>query len=268
MERDEVLVLCYHAVADLSADPVLQQYGVDPKNFEEQLDRLRSRGFNFISPDEFAASVDGSARLPTRPALLTFDDCYEELPEVAETILEPRGIKAIAFAVSGIASNTNEWDQAIGAARLRLLDGPGLGKLASHGIEIGCHSRTHRPLPSVAGCDLKPETIGAADDLEALGLPRPRFFAYPHGQHDARSRQAVRDAGFAAAFDVFCRRVTPISDRYALPRVEILARDRGWRFDFKTKWPQLERLLRVRSIVQRHSLRAARALARTITGRG
>jgi peptidoglycan/xylan/chitin deacetylase (PgdA/CDA1 family) len=260
LAEKEVLVLCYHSVADLSGDPVLAQYGMPVRDFADQMDSLLGRGFTFISPDDFAAMLDGSGDVPRGGVLLTFDDCYRELAGIARDVLEPRGIRGIAFAVSGMPSGTNEWDQKIGARRLQLLDADGLKELAAHGVEVGCHSRSHRPMASLSDSELAAETKGAADSIAALGLPRPRFFAYPHGQHDQRVRSAVRDAGFTAAFGLLSRRAGLESDHFAVPRVEILARDVGWRFRFKTNWPRLERLLRIRSIAVRGALRAARAV--------
>lgn len=247
-DNSEVLVLCYHAIADLSGDPVLAQYGIARDAFTAQLDDLLRRGFSFIRPDELLSLLDRRGTVPRRAALLTFDDCYEELPEVARYVLRPRGIEALAFAVTGMSSGTNEWDQAIGARRLRLLDQRGLQQLRSYGVEIGCHSRSHMPMRSRADTVLSEETGGSAADLAAMGMPPPRFFAYPHGAHDERARAAVRAAGFAAAFGLMSRRAGIASDRFALPRVEILARDAGWRFRVKTRWPVLAPLTRVRQV--------------------
>lgn len=236
------LVLCYHAVRDLSDDPVLAQYGVARDAFAAQMDSLATRGFRFLTPDDLVAVLGGATPPSPRSVLVTFDDCYEELADVASDVLEPRGIRAIAFAVTGMPSGTNEWDQVIGARRLRLLDAGGLRRAALHGIEIGCHSRSHRSMPRLSDIELDEETKGAADDLAALGVQRPRFFAFPHGQHDGRVRAAVRRAGFAAAFGLYPTRVRAGSDRFAVPRVEILARDAGRRFVMKTEWPAVERL--------------------------
>jgi peptidoglycan/xylan/chitin deacetylase (PgdA/CDA1 family)/glycosyltransferase involved in cell wall biosynthesis len=238
-----ILVLCYHAMRDLSGDPVLDQYGIPKESFAAQLDWLLNRGFHFVTPDELTALISGTGEVPKKAVLLTFDDCYEELVDIARNVLVPRNIEAIAFAVSGLGSGTNEWDQRIGARSLRLLDPAGLRELHDLGVEVGCHSRSHAYLPSLADCELDEETARAADDLQSLGLPRPRFFAYPHGQHDKRSRDKVRDAGFVAAFGLGRGRVTPTSDSFALPRLQILARDAGWRFAMKTQWPELSALL-------------------------
>jgi GT2 family glycosyltransferase/peptidoglycan/xylan/chitin deacetylase (PgdA/CDA1 family) len=235
----QALVLCYHAIADLKDDPVLREYGIPPDKFARQLDSLRAAGFTFTSPDEIANLLTDEAPIPSKAMLLTFDDCYEELPGIAEKMLGPRGIPAIAFAVSGMESDTNEWDQAIGAGTMQLLDGEGLNRLACHRVEIGCHSRTHRPLPKLSEAELAEETSGAAGDIAALGLPRPRFFAYPHGEQNERSRAAVKAAGFTAAFGLTACEMTPSSDPFDVPRVEILASDGPFKFWLKTRWPRL-----------------------------
>ena len=256
----QALVLCYHALIDLSGDPVLADYGLPPGRFIRQIERLLGRGFVFITPDEFAAALEDRGRLPAKAVLLTFDDCYAELADAAQRILLPRGIRALAFAVSGMASGTNEWDNIAGSRTLRLLDETGLRELDTSGVEVGCHSRTHRPLTAVPAAELPGETSGAANDLEHIRLPRPRFFAYPHGEHDRRSEAAVREAGFLAAFGLRQARVRSGDDRYALARVEILARDSGWRFWLKTTWPRASLVLEARHLM----VRARRSVRRRL----
>jgi peptidoglycan/xylan/chitin deacetylase (PgdA/CDA1 family) len=222
---------------------VLANYGLAPERLAAQLDDLLARGFNFISLSEWRAAMAGRSRLPRKAVLVTFDDCYVDLLPAVREILVPRQIAALAFAVTGMASGTNEWDQAIGARSLALLDANGLHDLQGHGIEIGCHSRTHRSLTQLGDAQLEGETRGAADDLERAGLPRPRAFAYPYGETDERSRRAVRAAGFAMAFGLRRARADARREAFDLPRVEILAQDRGWRFRLKTTFPRLSRVI-------------------------
>lgn len=239
-----VLVLCYHAVADLSGDAVLADYGMAPERLVAQIDGLIRRGFTFVAPEAVRAALEDDAPLPRRAVLLTFDDCYADLLPAARAILQPRGIRGIAFAVAGQTGGENAWDRALGAGRLALLDAQGLKDLAAAGVEVGCHSDTHRVMPGLVAAALAQETGGAADRLAALGLPRPRFFAYPYGEVDRTAREAVRRAGFVAAFGLRRARARRGGDRYVLPRVEILARDAGLRFAIKTRWPALARLIR------------------------
>jgi glycosyltransferase involved in cell wall biosynthesis/peptidoglycan/xylan/chitin deacetylase (PgdA/CDA1 family) len=236
---DRLLVLCYHAIQDQSADPVLAPYGVPPALFAAQLDALARRGFSFITPAQLAAYLASQAPLPRRPVLVTFDDGYESLLETARDLLRPRGIPALAFAVTGIASGTNEWDQAYGSGRVKLLAQDQLRDLAACGVEIGSHSRSHREMPLLEASEQEQEAAGSADDLAAHGLPRPRFFAYPFTFADDASKTAVRNAGYGAAFGGRVGWIKRGSDPFALPRVMILASDRGWRFRLKIAAPRL-----------------------------
>jgi hypothetical protein len=76
--RRDILVLCYHAIADLRADPILAEYGIGPADFASQLDDLRERGFTFIGADDLHNFIESGAALPPRSVLLSFDDCYAE----------------------------------------------------------------------------------------------------------------------------------------------------------------------------------------------
>jgi peptidoglycan/xylan/chitin deacetylase (PgdA/CDA1 family) len=234
-----LLVLCYHALEDQADDPVLAPYGVSPDLFASHLDLLAKRGFHFVTPGQAAAFIESGAPLPRRPVLLTFDDGYADLVTVARDILRPRDIEALAFVVTGSESGTNDWDQAYGAKTVRLLSAGELTVLATLGVEIGSHSQTHAEMPLLNAGLQAVEAAGSADALTAQGLPRPRFFAYPFGFSSERSKAAVRNADYLAAFGCRPGLVNRGSDRFDLPRVVILATDRGWRFQLKIFAPRL-----------------------------
>jgi glycosyltransferase involved in cell wall biosynthesis/peptidoglycan/xylan/chitin deacetylase (PgdA/CDA1 family) len=233
---DRLLVLCYHAIEDQFADPVLAPYGVPPEQFGAQLDSLTKRGFTFITPGHFAAYLQSNAPLPRRAVLLTFDDGYASLTETARADLKPRDIEAIVFSVTG--PGTNEWDQAVGANAVSLLSAKDRRTLEALGFEVGSHSRTHREMPLLGPVDLAEEAAGSLHDLRAGGH-NPRFFAYPYGARDVAACTAVKSAGYLAAFSTRHRHVRPDDDSHDLPRVMIYASDRGWRFRAKTAAPRL-----------------------------
>ncbi|MEN8131395.1 MAG: glycosyltransferase [Pseudomonadota bacterium] len=227
-------ILAYHAISDLAGEPILAQYGVPADLFQAQLDALKKAGYHFVYPDEFLRFLKGQAGLPRNSLLLTFDDCYQDLLDAALPILAERKIPALAFAVSGKLGSSNDWDKEIGAPQLPLLDAAGLKNLAEAGVEIGAHSRNHVPLTWVnCAQQLAEEIAGAVDELEANGLPRPRFFAYPHGEYDQRSQLAVQAAGLEAAFTVEASPVTPYHHCYRIPRIEIMRSDARLRFRWK-----------------------------------
>lgn len=236
----EAIVLAYHSLSDLSGDRVLEQYGITGEALAAQLDHLAARGHEFVDLDLLLAALDGRASLPKRATLVTFDDAYADLLPTAVEVLSSREIPAVVFAVSGRLGGVNEWDRHLGATELPLLDAEGLRALAAGGIEIGSHSVSHPALTKGDEEEIAAEIRVSAEQLEAAGLPRPRAFAYPYGERDARATAAAAAAGYRAAFTIDPGRVRTGSNRFALPRVEVLASDTNRALSLKLAtlgWP-------------------------------
>ena len=244
-----VVVLGYHAIADLDSDPVLSRFSVPPARFAEHLDTLLRKGWTFVDLDTVLKALDDDGRLPDRAVLLTFDDAYTDLLDVACPILEERGIPAVAFAVTERLGRTNSWDSEDGAEELKLLCADGLRETAARGVEIGSHTATHPHLTEISPEQLEEELGGAADRLEALGLPRPRAFSYPYGLWNATVAQAVREAGYEVAFAVDRGTVRSGANRYALPRIAVHANDTGRMLHLKLATAELNK--RVRTALRR-----------------
>ena len=233
-------VLAYHALSDLSQDSVLKEYGIGAETFAGQLDMLAARGHQFIGLDQLLTALEGRMPLPEKAILVTFDDAYADLLPSAVDILSQRRVPAVVFAVSGQLGGTNAWDRHLGAKTLQLLDREGLETLVEAGIEIGSHSVTHSQLTKISTRQVDAELRDSADQLEAAGLPRPRVFAYPHGAWNGTAAAAAAAVGYGAAFTVDQGRIEPGSNRYALPRIEVLASDshRSLRLKLATAgWP-------------------------------
>lgn len=226
-------VLAYHAIADLSDDPVLARYSVPPALFAEQIDFLSERGWSFVDLDTVLEAFAGERNLPSRAVLLTFDDAYTDLLDVVSPILVERGIPAVAFAVAGQVGGTNVWDSKNGATSLALLDADGLREIAARGIEVGAHTATHRALTEVPAAELGGELEGAARLLAGEGLQRPRAFSYPFGHWNPDLASAVREAGYEVAFSVDRGIVQNGVNRYALPRIAVHAEDSARRLHLK-----------------------------------
>jgi peptidoglycan/xylan/chitin deacetylase (PgdA/CDA1 family) len=246
--RPKTVVLAYHAIGDLAHDPILAPYAVTPGRFAEQLDALRREGWKFVDLGTVLGAISGAEDAPGRALLVTFDDAYADLLTEGSALLGERGIPAVVFALSGHVGGTNSWARE-GATSLPLLDADGLRAVAASGIEIGSHGVTHRSMPKLTSSDLASELRDSADALEALGLPRPRALAYPYGEWNGNVAAAAEAAGYEAAFTVEAGEVGPRSDRFALPRVEVLADDTPLRLRAKVAtaaWPPRLRELALR----------------------
>jgi peptidoglycan/xylan/chitin deacetylase (PgdA/CDA1 family) len=100
-----------------------------------------------------------------------------------------------------------------------------LRKLASEGVTLGAHTRTHPIMNNLAVDDIQTETTGSIHDLQReIGLV-PQVFAYPSGIHNQDAVKAVEHAGFALAFTTE-RGINDVghADRLRLRRINVGAR--------------------------------------------
>jgi peptidoglycan/xylan/chitin deacetylase (PgdA/CDA1 family) len=235
-----LLILAYHAIADLGEDRVLAEYGVPGDLFDAQLTALAAAGWEFVSYEAALAARQGGEELPPRALLVSFDDAYVDLLETACPILERHGAPGLVFVVADQIGGTNVWDSRKGAAELALLGAEGLAEVAGRGLEIGSHAVSHRALPTVPEDEIGAEIGGAADRIEAAGLPRPRAFSYPYGRWTPALAAAVREAGYANAFTVEWGAWGPETNPFAIPRIEIHASDSPQKLKLKlaaATWP-------------------------------
>ena len=88
-------------------------------------------------------------------------------------------------------------------------------------VEIGAHTSTHPPLPSLARHAQRAEIRSSKQRLEAV-LGRPVVsFSYPHGEYRRRTVACVREAGFRLACVGGQRAVMPRSSVFELPRIQV-----------------------------------------------
>jgi peptidoglycan/xylan/chitin deacetylase (PgdA/CDA1 family) len=93
---------------------------------------------------------------------------------------------------------------------------------ARSGLQLGVHSATHRSLPALDDIDLQREVIESRAEIMRRTGVTPEFFAYPYGRWNDRIREAVRAAGYRAAFALERGHGTG-TDSWALPRLNVPA---------------------------------------------
>ncbi len=109
MNDGKTLILMYHRVADVEADP----WGlcVTPQHFREQLEVLR-KSYRVIRLKELTDEL-ASGTIPRNSIVITFDDGYCDNFLQAKPFLEQQEVPATIFLVSGQIEKQKEfwWDE-------------------------------------------------------------------------------------------------------------------------------------------------------------
>lgn len=189
-------VLLYHDIAPS-----------DEARFAVQL-RWLSRSWRFITPGTFVSMISGEEPVHEDCLLLSFDDGFASNRRVAESILNPMGIKALFFIVSEFAalSDTADWRSFVSQniypglqpedvpAHWRNMNWDDLAYLLETGHSIGAHTAHHARLSQVAPVDLAAEIILSADVLQQKLRSKIEHFAYTFGDLASFSPAALAAA--------------------------------------------------------------------------
>ena len=85
-----------------------------------------------------------------------------------------------------------------------MLDIPRARALLAAGIEVGCHSKSHPILPSLADKELELEIVSSKTRLADLIAHEVTSFCYPNGDNDARCVARAQSAGYDCAVSMAC----------------------------------------------------------------
>lgn len=115
MNKNKLTILCYHRINDTSSsdfDTFKPNVSATKEDFAAQIDYLRDH-FNIITLDQLTNWViNGKPDLPDHPALITFDDGYQDNYVNAFPILRERRVPAVIFLATDYIGNANPfiWD--------------------------------------------------------------------------------------------------------------------------------------------------------------
>ncbi len=197
----KLAILGYHKIGVASPGGWETWYYVPEPVFVRQLGVLHDRGFQVIDGAGLKRAIDGSEDLPDRAALLTFDDGYRSVLEVALPWLVRFQFPAIAFVPTGFIGGSNRFDG--GAEPVEAIcDWDELRELDRNRVSIQSHGVSHRSFSELLPAEQDEEVRESKRVLED-GLNRPvTLFAYPYGDigtEPGRGPRQLRDAGYCAA---------------------------------------------------------------------
>ena len=128
--------------------------------FEAQIDRLE-RDYDVIDLDTLLAG-----RLPRRPLLMTFDDAFRSVLDVARCVLAPRGLPAVFFVNPGLVGDS-------GGEEELSLDSTLAWAANTAGLERVCAAlgiRPHRSLGTLIGEEMATRGAEARKKVKAQVL--------------------------------------------------------------------------------------------------
>jgi glycosyltransferase involved in cell wall biosynthesis len=213
-----VPVLMYHAFSD---DGERERFVVPRRKFARQLALLRLLGYRAITLDQLADALREEAELPRRAVVITIDDGYRDVYEVAFPVLRRNRMAATVFLVSERIGGRNDWGDEGAVAGRPLMKVEEIEEMRRAGIGFGAHTRSHRSLSAADDTELVGQVSGSREDLQQLLDDPISTFTFPYGDFDERTAPASEQAGYLAACTIEARPAQPGDHPLLIPRIEI-----------------------------------------------
>lgn len=229
----EIRVLTYHGFANNLRAP----FSVSHEEFERQVKWLTDNDL-VITPNEFRQFLSGTLKITGKKVLITIDDGFENVFDIALKVLTKYRASAILFAVP-------DWIGTDG-----FMDKSQLIELADNNIEIGSHSISHQSMARASTDVARDEIHRSRQVLEDL-IKRPvTAFAYPYGtlnDFNTDTRALAGEAGYDLVFTSQHGPAIATTDALEIPRIKVEGGDPKWHFPVLAKggmdaWRLVDRL--------------------------
>ena len=208
----KVPIIMYHSIL---SDPTLAgDYVLSPSVLEDDIRGLRAEGFTFVSLKMLSDYCKGTAELPVKPIVLTFDDGHYNFMTNVLPLLEKYDICASLSVVGRFTEAAGE--EAYPSEAYSYLDVDNLNKLLSSGrIELVNHSYNMHSLENRRGTmQLSTESFEEYrrnllnDTYEAQRFfsdncgVTPEAYAFPFGLNCKAGRTVISMCSFNAVLGV------------------------------------------------------------------
>jgi peptidoglycan/xylan/chitin deacetylase (PgdA/CDA1 family) len=159
---------------------------------------LQDNGYHVIPLADFVAFMEMKRQVPEKSVVITIDDGWKSFYDYGYPVLKKFGYPSTLFVYTDFPESDAmalSWQQ--------------VKELSSNGVDIQCHTKTHRNLKMQKGEEMAEylkaleQEFGVCKQVmkEKVGVT-PRFLAYPYGANNHLVMAMARKAGFQAAFTV------------------------------------------------------------------
>jgi len=230
LNKESCIGLNYHRVLEdttpvrisrwlLNSDELVK-YSVLTTEFEEQLTSLADAGAVFLSEEELLQAKK-SGNFPSKCVWVSFDDIDYSVYKNAFPILKKANVPFTMFVIAGSVGDEDfsnlkmaTWDE------IREMEKSGLASIGSHTYKM---HRFENETPiflvpenrAAFKSDLKKSIEVIEKELEIT----VRSFAYPYGDTDEFTAQALRDQGLEAGYILAPQTIAPTDDNFYINRV-------------------------------------------------
>jgi len=191
-----VPVLTYHK---LTRNGTPDAMTVREADFEAQMRFLRENGYRVIPLDDLFEFLRFRRQIPARSVVITFDDGWRSVYDIAWPILKKYGYPATLFVYTDLIVGSREtlsWEQ--------------VRELSRDGLDIQCHSKTHRYLGRKERKEsfrdyfeaVRREIVESSRILRKHTGREVKYLAYPYGDTNALVVGMLRQEGYRLAFTV------------------------------------------------------------------
>lgn len=184
----KIPVLMYHFVR---TDPSKDDMIVQTKDFEAQMNYLKTNGFSTLSMDELYSALTTGNNIPKKPVVITIDDGYTDTFTDVYPIIKKYGFKAVVFMIS----DRLDVDP-------RYMKSENIKELEANGISIEDHTANHDKLATLTYESSVATLNKSKAKFEPLLNKKLLYFAYPFGSINDTAIKAVKDTGFKMAFSI------------------------------------------------------------------
>lgn len=191
-KEDRALILTYHNFSHNISDGSTVQIS----EFAEQMQYLKDNNYNVTTLGELFNYLDGDKKIPAKSIVITMDDGWLSVKNLALPILKKHNFPATLFIYSDIVDESKRfvtWDD--------------LKELMASGMDIQCHSKSHgnlrKYLKKKNFRELLAQEFGVVQKTieEKLGT-KCNFFAYPFGKFSKTFFPILEEYGYRGAVTV------------------------------------------------------------------